>query len=203
MAYTTLDIVNSALLKIGARPLNSLEDDFPEARAAMIRYRQVMDTVLSLYPFSCALYRTFLEKEASYEKSWGYRYCFPLPNDCLHLWEVVDPKGDRLYDFSQEGQKLLSNVSTIGVLYSRRITDLGVIDHDVAELISVWLAGELSERIDSNLERTRGLKEQAQYLLQQIKTVDARRRAPRYYGEFDPFLKDSNDHPRNWVDSRL
>lgn len=203
MAYATLDIVNSALLKIGARPINSLTDDLPEARAAQVRYRQVIDTVLSLYPFSCALHRSLLASDADYVRAWGYKYSFPLPTDCLHIWEVVDQKGDKLYDFSQEGQNLLSNVQSIGIIYSRRITDMGITDHDVAELISVWLAAELSERIDSNMERTRSLKEQGQFLLQQIKTVDARRRAPRYYGEFDPFMKDFNDHPHTWLDTRL
>jgi len=203
MAYTTVQICNSALTKIGERAINSLDDDLVQARACKLRYANVFDTVLSLYPFTCTLKRQNLTYDAGYTKQWEYDYQYSLPADCLHIWEVVDSDGDRLYEFSKEGDKILSNLSSIGILYTRRITDTGVIDHDVAELLSYYLAADLSERLNPDVNRTNLLKQEFERFFARVRTADARRQAPRYYGTTDPFNKDTDDHPMNWLDARL
>lgn len=203
MAYTALEIANSALLKVGARPITSFADDLPEARAVNARYAQVINSVIAMYPFSCALKRERLAPHPTQTPAYGYDYQFALPNDCLKVWEVVDANGDRIYDFVREGRYIMANIAVILIRYTYNIVAAGVMDHDVAEMLSYYLAAEVSDRIDPDKARTSELRQLAEMWFAKVRTIDARTSAPRFYGAHDPFDKLQNDAPTTWLDTRL
>lgn len=200
-----LDIVNAALTKIGDRPIASLEDDLPQADTISLRYQQVFDFVATQHPFKCLLSRRILAQDATYTKVAYYDYSFPLPNDCAAVLEVYDSDGDRYYDWEQEGEDVLANVSDIRVKYTKEVTDNVKLTPDVAELMAIYLAKEIARRRNPENEDQRVMELNKEYkdLLAVIRTKDSRRSAPRHYGPFDPYSQDANDDPLNILDSRV
>lgn len=203
MAYTQLDIVNSALIKVGEKPIHSLDDDSNQARLAKLRFAVVADLVTTLHPFSCAKSRRKLNPEVD-EPPFGFRYQFPLPDELLRLLAVVGPAGDTLYDFVVEGHKVLANVDRIGISFVRSLVNELRFDHDVGELVSLYLAYDICERIDGGNPQKQGqLFEAFNRFLAHVRTVDARRNGPRSYGPNNTFdIESLYDRPIGLEDYR-
>ncbi len=115
MAKNAIDIVNSALVKIGATPIQGFQDNCAEAIVAKDLYEQVKDTVLSMYPWSFATKRISLAKLyiQNSENGNGGQNTFVLPQDSLRVLSV------NARTYAIEGNKLTSpnNQITISYIY--------------------------------------------------------------------------------------
>jgi hypothetical protein len=206
MAYQTLDICNAALVRIGEKPINSLDDDSPAARIVKLRYRAVFDFVLTLHPFSSALHRIKLLPDALYEKVLHYSYRYAVPNDCLRFLEVYDKNGEHLHDFELEGNSILTNATDfIALRYVRRVTDENLIDFGLGQLIALNLAWDIAQRLNPDSDRhsrQRGIYEEFQQQLRQLRRDESLKRPPNYYGIGDPFGDTLPDRSPSWESHR-
>ena len=128
---SVVDICNGALNQLGASTILSLTEDSKNARLCNSRYTQVRDALFRTHPWNCL--QTRLELAASSDSpAWGFTYAYTLPANCLRLLRVLD------YDsnYKVEGRKILSDASTMKILYIARITDPNEYDELLRETLS-------------------------------------------------------------------
>jgi len=142
---SVIDICNGALNQLGATTILSLTEDSKNARLCNARYTQVRDGIFRSHPWNCLQLRTSLAKDAT-APAWGFTAQFTLPADCLRLLYIID------YDsnYKVEGRKILSNTSTMKILYISRVTDPNQYDELLRETLSAALAADIAYGITSS-----------------------------------------------------
>lgn len=142
-----LDIVNEALSIIGEMPIDDIDDTGdPKAVKVKAIWEVTRDQILEMRPWSFALTRAQLEKDAI-GPVYGFEYAYVLPADCLRVVSVSAydyaalntwSLGDTAY--SLEGGRVLSDNSPLYLLYVRRVIEPGRFPPSVASALSAMLA---------------------------------------------------------------
>ena len=142
---STVDICNGALNQLGATTILSLTEDSKNARLCNSRYTQVRDSVFRSHPWNCLQKRVELAADTD-APAWGFSYAYTLPADCLRLLRILD------YDsnYKVEGRKILSNTSTMKILYIGRVTDPNEYDELLRETLSAALGADIAFAVTSN-----------------------------------------------------
>ena len=161
---STVDICNGALNQLGATTILSLTEDSKNARLCNSRFTQVRDGVFRSHPWNCLQKRIELAQDTT-APAWGFSYAYTLPADCLRLLKILD------YDsnYKVEGRKILSNTSSMKILYIGRITDPNEYDELLRETLSASLAADIAFAVTSNNTTATNM-----YNLFQDKLKDAR-----------------------------
>ena len=161
---STVDICNGALNQLGATTILSLTEDSKNARLCNSRYTQVRDGVFRSHPWNCLQKRVELAADTD-APAWGFSYAYTLPADCLRLLRILD------YDsnYKVEGRKILSNTSSMKILYIGRITDPNEYDESLRETLSAALGADIAFAVTSNNQTATNM-----YNLFQDKLKDAR-----------------------------
>lgn len=142
---TAVDIVNSALAKIGEEPISSLDEARHAARTAKTQYPLLKKRLLRQYNWRFAMARAVLAPVTT-APEFGFKYKFLLPTDCLRVVGVYtkdDPHGLSNYTSNQqafkvEGPYLLYSKDTVYLHYVRDVEDPGQFDSVFVETL-VWL----------------------------------------------------------------
>lgn len=100
---TPISISNSALTKLGGKPIQSFEEGSNEANAMQAVYDLARRDLLRAHPWNCAVKRVLLAPSTT-GPAYKYRYRFPLPADCLRVLEVNGNK-----DFKIEGRAIVTS----------------------------------------------------------------------------------------------
>ena len=161
---STVDICNGALNQLGATTILSLTEDSKNARLCNSRYTQVRDGVFRSHPWNCLQKRIELAADTT-APAWGFSYAYTLPSDCLRLLRILD------YDsnYKVEGRKILSNTSSMKILYVSRVTDANEYDELLRETLSAALGADIAFGVTSNNQTAQNM-----YQLFQDKLKDAR-----------------------------
>ena len=161
---STVDICNGALNQLGATTILSLTEDSKNARLCNSRYTQVRDGLFRTHPWNCLQKRVELAADTT-APAWGFSYAYTLPADCLRLLRILD------YDsnYKVEGRKILSNTSSMKILYIGRITDPNEYDESLRETLSAALGADIAFAVTSNNQTASNM-----YNLFQDKLKDAR-----------------------------
>ena len=165
---STVDICNGALNQLGATTILSLTEDSKNARLCNSRYTQVRDALFRTHPWNCL--QTRLELAAStITPAWGFTYAYTLPTNCLRLLRVLD------YDsnYKVEGRKILSNASTMKILYISRITDPNEYDELLRETLSAALGADIAYAVTSNNTTSQNMILSYQEKLRDARFVDS------------------------------
>jgi hypothetical protein len=159
-----VDICNGALNQLGATTILSLTEDSKNARLCNSRYTQVRDALFRSHPWNCLQKRIELAAD-SVAPAWGFSYQYTLPADCLRLLVILD------YDsnYKVEGRKVLSNTSSMKILYVARVTDPNEYDELLRETLSAALGADIAYGVTSSSPVTQNM-----YTLFQNKLRDAR-----------------------------
>ena len=165
---STVDICNGALNQLGATTILSLTEDSKNARLCNSRYTQVRDAVFRSHPWNCLQKRVELAQSTT-TPPWGYKFKFDLPGDCLRLLRILD------YDLDHkvEGRKILSNASSMKILYVARITDPNEYDELLRETLSAALGSDIAYGVTSSNPVTQNMYQLFQDKLKDARFVDA------------------------------
>ncbi len=164
---TIVEICNSALVKIGAKTILSIDDDTKEANLCKVRIFPVRRIVLRMHPWNCAIDRQKLAPTTT-APVYGYSYAFNLPGGNLRLLEVADDIPYRL-----EGKRILCDATAINVKYINDVEDFTALDELVCEAIACYLAWDTAFALtQSNTAREFAWK-QFMTVVRQAKSVDA------------------------------
>ena len=142
---SVVEICNGSLNQLGATPILSLTEDSKNARLCNSRYTQVRDSVFRSHPWNCLQKRVELAADTD-APAWGFSYAYTLPADCLRLLRILD------YDsnYKVEGRKILSNTSSMKILYIGRVTDPNEYDESLRETLSAALGADIAFAVTSN-----------------------------------------------------
>ena len=140
-----VDICNGALNQLGATTILSLTEDSKNARLCNARYTQVRDALFRSHPWNCLQKRVELAADTA-TPAWGFSSQFTLPTDCLRLLRILDYDSDH----KVEGRKILTDASSMKILYVARITDPNEYDELLRETLSAALAADIAYAITSS-----------------------------------------------------
>jgi len=165
---STVDICNGALNQLGATTILSLTEDSKNARLCNSRYTQVRDALFRTHPWNCLQARLELAASTT-TPAWGFAYAYTLPANCLRLLRVLD------YDsnYKVEGRKILSNASTMKILYISRITDPNEYDELLRETLSAALGADIAYAVTSNNTTSQNMILSYQEKLRDARFVDS------------------------------
>jgi len=161
---SVVEICNGSLNQLGATTILSLTEDSKNARLCNQRFTQVRDAVFRSHPWNCLQKRVELAADTD-APAWGFSFAYTLPADCLRLLRILD------YDsnYKVEGRKILSNTSSMKILYIGRITDPNEYDESLRETLSAALGADIAFAVTSNNQTATNM-----YNLFQDKLKDAR-----------------------------
>ena len=170
MAITEVTICNSALAKIGAQRILSLNDNSEAARVCKEQYEKGRDELLISHPWNFAITRAPLSAHPTPPLfDWGAQ--FLLPSDCLR---VVGTDIDTLQGkWHVEGRYLMANTDSISIKYIRRVVDASQFTPTFAELLSTKLAADICFSLVQSVQLKAALYEEYERKLRPARSFDA------------------------------
>jgi hypothetical protein len=165
---STVDICNGALNQLGATTILSLTEDSKNARLCNSRYTQVRDAVFRSHPWNCLQVRVELASSTT-TPAWGYKFKFDLPGDCLRLLRILDFDSN----YQVEGKAILSNNSSMKILYISRVEDPNQYDELLRETLSAALGSDIAYAITSNNTTSQNMLVTYQEKLKDARFVDS------------------------------
>ena len=161
---SVVDICNGALNQLGASTILTLTEDSKNARLCNARFTQVRDAVFRSHPWNCLQKRVQLAADSD-APAWGFTTQYTLPADCLRILTILDYDAD----YKIEGRKILTDNSTMKILYISRIEDPNEYDELLRETLSAALAADIAYAVTSSNPTASNM-----YNLFQDKLKDAR-----------------------------
>lgn len=111
---TAVSICSNALLMLGDKPINSLEEASDRARLAANLWPDLRDFVLRSHPWNCAIKRVTLNPAAT-APDFDFSYAFTLPGDWLRTLQV-GRTGERP-EYRIEGRQILMHEGVCRLRY--------------------------------------------------------------------------------------
>ena len=165
---STVEICNGSLNQLGATTILSLTEDSKNARLCNSRYTQVRDAVFRSHPWNCLQVRVELASSTT-TPAWGYKFKFDLPGDCLRLLRILDFDSN----YQVEGKAILSNNSSMKILYISRVEDPNQYDELLRETLSAALGSDIAYAITSNNTTSQNMLVTYQEKLKDARFVDS------------------------------
>ncbi len=177
MVTSIVDICNNALIRIGSKTITSLTSGDKVSNACNSIYAQTRDSLLRQHLWNFAVKRIELASEDT-TPAFGYDYTYPLPADFIRVKEL-DDTDDR---YKIEQGSLLSNSSSVKLVYIARIEDVAKYDPLFLEALIVSLALKLSYILIGSNSREQALKDELQRVMFLAKQVDGQDDTPDMLG---------------------
>lgn len=165
-----LSVINAALMKCGLPLAASLQDvDW----GASVRFDDVTEQILRAHAWNFAT--AYATPAQAGQPAHGYRYAYPLPDDCVRVIDVRPAEDLRAPQarFSVMGRQLFTNVSPCNLRYVRRLTDPAGWTTDFADAVATRLAAEIAPLAAQSFGLGASLLQMAQLALQQAQASDA------------------------------
>ena len=169
-----VDICNIALSNLGERPINDRTDENQRARACDNRFDDVRDLGLRSHIWNCALKRLALTSSAT-APVWGYDYAYPKPAEMLRLIAVKENE----HAFKIEGDNIVTDSSTLNILYIERVTDTAKYDSLLVQAIALRLATEIGQDLTGKTELKENLMRKYREVLSEARSADAAEGTPQ------------------------
>jgi hypothetical protein len=151
VAVSKVAIANRALQKLGAKRIESLTQDHPNARSMNACFDQVRDSLLRKYSWSFAIKRDSIAADGD-DPVWGDWSRYTKPNDFLAL--MRDDESGRVVDWKIEGDYILSgDGSPLEIRYLARIEDPSKYDALFDEAFAAKLAFETCFEITASTSK--------------------------------------------------
>jgi hypothetical protein len=168
-----VSICNSALRAVGAERINSLAEDNKRAIVCAEQYPNTRKHLIRSGKWNFATKRVELASTVN-TPSFEYTYEFQLPSDCLKVLrlEQEDVK------YVIEGNKLLTNETSIKIKYISDVTDTDLFPSDFSEVLALKLACDICMQLTQDRLLKRDLLAELQVLLADARSMDAQEGTP-------------------------
>jgi hypothetical protein len=171
MATSNVSIANRALQKLGAKRIESLSQDHPNARSLNTAFEPVRNALIRKYPWSFAIARASIAADAD-DTLWGNLKRYAKPADFGRLLRD-DESGVRV-DWKIEGRYIVTaDASPLEFRYISIVTDPTMFDPCFVELFSTVLAMEVCEDVTGSTGKLESLKGTYARELADAKNADA------------------------------
>jgi hypothetical protein len=183
------EIMNSALIKLGAERIISANDENNRARLCKEQYPKVRDDLLRAHPWKFSVRRVSLTAIDPKPAGYGdYAYVMTLPSDCIRVLELVNCNINEVWD--TEDRYLLVNYAPVTLRYISRVTNVAKYDDNFCEVLAWQLAADLAYALVGDKEKADGVKVMAERALSQARSFNAQQ------GSVKRFVSD------NWKNAR-
>ena len=166
-------IANLALSNLGEARIQSLTEDSSRARACSARMDQVIESVLRMHVWNSALERQLLVTGDT--PIFGWNYSYQLPADCIKVVEV-----EPVSKYQVEKKYILSNETSLYLLYVATPTDINNLDSLLAEAIAMKLAVEVAETLTSKQGLKQEMMQKFIIALQEARSANSNDRTPEH-----------------------
>lgn len=172
MVTSDVQLCNMALSRIGSEErIQKLSDTTKnEAVQCNLFYAQTRDEVLRAFPWPCAIHRQVLAAIDGPTLS-KFTYAYQLPTDpyCLRVLGMIDVANGTYADvvgvqYEIEGRTLLTDLTPVGIKYTKQLTDTKDFDSLLAEAIILKLASKIAYPIADSTTLEQDMLQQ--YLVQ-------------------------------------
>ena len=136
-----VEIASNALRLLGDDPITSFSDDTERARLVNAIYEEMRDEVTRASVWNCCKSRQVLAS-LSETPAFGWAYYHQLPADCLRVVDVLS--GDTRIDHTIEGRRLMTDVSSVNLIFLQRVTDPNEFDVLFISAYTARIAAELA-----------------------------------------------------------
>ena len=164
-------IANLALSNLGEARIQNLTEDSSRARACSARIEAVIETVLRMNVWNSALERKLLTQIDT--PIFGWNYTYQLPSDCIKVVEV-----EPVSRFQVEKKNILSNETSLYLLYVATPTDINNLDSLLSEAIAMKLAVEIAETLTSKEGLKNEMTQKYFIALQEARSANSRDKTP-------------------------
>lgn len=114
-----IEMINSGLILIGDKPLNSLTEDRNAAVVANAIYDDVYEGELNKHRWGFARHIVDLNLLAAEPTDARYRHAFQMPSDLLVAVQLIPNE----YDYKKYGSQIYSNQPKVQLDYIRKVTE--------------------------------------------------------------------------------
>ena len=194
---SVVDICNNALIDLGASAISSLTEDSKAARLCNQRFDSIRDTVFRFHPWNCLVNRASLAADTA-TPAFEYSYQYTLPTDpyCLRVLglETAD------FLFKVEGRKILTNETTVNIIYVARVLDTNEYDFGLIETLSAALAASLAYPLIGSVSLSQQMKANYDQKLIESRFVDATEGSP---GNIITDVQNANVATPTFINSRF
>ena len=172
---SVVDMCNSALNLLGASTISSLTEDTKNARLCNQRFAPIRDRVFRSHNWNCLIKRVQLAQDSTAPVV-EYSYAYTLPVGCLRVLKIHNGSTDSIksaLDYKIEGRKVVTDETTIYLVYIALITDPNEFDSYLREAISHQLAADICYAITNNSTLANNYMTRADERLREARFIDA------------------------------
>ena len=172
---SVVDICNSALNLLGASTISALTEDTKNARLCNQRYEPVRNRVFRGHNWNCLIKRVQLAANST-NPVIEYAKSYALPSDCLRVLKIHNGTTDSIasdLDYKIEGKNIVTDETTVYLVYIALDTDPNNYDVYLREAISHQLAADLAYAITNNATLANNYMTRADERLREARFIDA------------------------------
>ena len=172
---SVVDMCNSALNLLGASTISSLTEDTKNARLCNQRFEPIRDRVFRSHNWNCLIKRVQLAQDSTGPVV-EYTYGYTLPTDCLRVLKIHNGSTDSIksaLDYKIEGRKVVTDETTIYLVYVALVTDPNEFDSYLREAISHQLAADICYAITNNSTLANNYMGRADERLREARFIDS------------------------------
>jgi hypothetical protein len=182
MALNDIELVSRALIRIGAAPIQSFEDQTAQAEIAAAIYAPARDALLSSYAWGFATGQVALSRLDTPPLA-DYQYAYALPLDFLRAISVGAGTKGRGVPYRIARRQLHANVDPVLLSYIFRPDESEFPPYFDMALI-VRLAAELTIPLTENTSRAESLYRLAEKEFEKARQIDAQQDTPSRIDDF-------------------
>jgi hypothetical protein len=168
-----LSVCNSALIKIGAERIVSLDDDSKAAVLCNEQFSKIRDDELRAHPWNFAVKRLELAELAT-PPAFGFAHAYQLPIDCLKILSV-----ESSFPYVIEGRSLLTDAESAQIKYISQIEDVGAWDAGFREVVAIRLACDLAYAIAQSAKLGESMYALYERARSRARSMDAQEGSPQ------------------------
>ena len=169
MPSTSTAICNSALAKLGAERILSIDDNSARAKLMKEQYAKIRDELLYSHPWNFSIKRTTLAAAVT-PPLFDYGFSYPLPADCLRVIGTDLPPEVR---WQVEGRNLICDFNAVKVKYISLVLDEAQFTPGFVELFACKLASDLAFSVTQSSTVEANAYKKYEEKLRQIRSFDA------------------------------
>lgn len=175
MATSATEICNYALSLAQAPLVDDISVSTSEsARQCAALYPLVRDAVLRVHPWNCAIKRSSLTENLS-TPGFEFAHSYTLPADCLRALYIYDSD----YKFEVESGNLITNATTVNLVYISQILDVSRYDALLVEAIAHKLAAKIAATTNNNKAYIQALEQQFRLTLSEARMINGQEGSPK------------------------
>jgi len=182
MALNDIALCARALIRLGASPITSFDDQTVEAEIAGALYAPVRDALLSAYPWSFATGKIALTQDSQAPVA-DYQYAYNMPNDFLRAISAGGAQEGQGTHYKIVRNKIHSNANALTLTYIFRPDESEFPPFFDIALIN-RLAAEFCIPVTESTSRSEALYRLAEREYEKARQIDAQQDSPNAIQDF-------------------